>query len=78
MDSCSSIAIIPIKRTGKHAANTPCIFEMEINEIIGIESPQIVILTTIHLKDESEPTQIPLTLIHPSHKVIQVVKHTII
>ena len=35
-------------------------------------------LPSIHLKDEVEPGQIPLTLINLSHDVIQVTKHILI
>ena len=31
-----SIATIPAKGTGKYTANTPCIFEVEIDYIIGV------------------------------------------
>ena len=35
-------------------------------------------LPPVHLKDEVNPGQVPLTLINLLHKVIQVAKHTII
>ena len=67
-----------LKLTDKCIATTPCILKVEIDEILTIQNPQLVMLPTVHLKDEVEPLQKPLTLINLSYGTIQTAKHTII
>ena len=55
------IATTPIKLTGGYVITTPCILEVDTNEIITIQNSQLVMLSVIHLKDEVEPVQVPLT-----------------
>ena len=66
-----SIATIPTKWIGKCDATTPSIFEVEIDEIIYIKNPQLVMLPTIHLKVEIEPEQVLLAFINLSNYTVQ-------
>ena len=43
---------------------------MEIDEIVNIQNHQLVMLLMVHLKDEVELAQIPLTLINLSHDAL--------
>ena len=52
-----SIVTIPTKQTGKYDAITPCIVEVEIEEIVCLQNAQLVLLPTVHLKDEVEQEQ---------------------
>ena len=72
------IETIPTKRTDKYVANTLCIFQIEIDEIIGIQNSKLVMLPTAYSKGEANPGKIRLTSINLSHNVVQVAKHTII
>ena len=47
-----SIVPIPSGKTGTFATNTSCIFKAEINEKIGVQNSQLLMLLTVHLKDE--------------------------
>ena len=58
-------------------AHTPCIYEVDIDKIIGIQNPPVM-LPTINLKDEVEPGQVPLSLICLLHQVILAAKHNVI
>ena len=73
-----SVVTIPTKRTGKCDATTPCIFEVDVDEIISIQNLQLITLPTVHLKDEVEPQQVPLTFIKLLYDTVQVAKHTVI
>ena len=33
------IMILPSRKTGKYTTNTPCMYEVEINKIIGVQTP---------------------------------------
>ena len=55
------IATISTKQTGKSITTGPCILEMKVDEIITIQNPVLVMLPTVHLKDEVEPGQVLLT-----------------
>ena len=72
-----SIAAIPAKLTCKCITATPCILEMEIDEIVNIQNPQLVMLPTVHLKDVVEPAQVLLTCINLSYDAILITKHTV-
>ena len=67
----------PTKLTGKCITAMPCLLEMEVDEIITIQNPPLVMYPKVHLKDKLEPVQIPLTLIHLSHDAIQIAKYTV-
>ena len=56
------IAPIPTKLTDRCITTTPCILEVEIDGVTYIQNPQLVMMPTVHLKDEVEPVQIPLTV----------------
>ena len=49
--SAQSIVTVPTRKAGKCASNTPCIYEIEINDIIGVQNSQLVMLPMVHLKD---------------------------
>ena len=53
--------MIPIKLTDKCITATPCILKVDSDEIVNIQSPQVVVILTVHLKDELEPAQVLLT-----------------
>ena len=55
-----------------------CIFEVEIDEIISIQSPQLVMLPTVYLKDEVEPEQVPIIFIDLLHAAVHVTTHIVI
>ena len=40
----------------------PCIYEVSLNEIITGDYPNLVMLSTIHMKNEVDPTQAPTVL----------------
>ena len=46
---------VPTKTTGKCTTKTQCIFDMEIDEILGVQNLQLVVLPTVHLQDEVVP-----------------------
>ena len=48
------IANIPTKITCKCITVTPCILKVEINEMLSIQTPHLIILPTVHLKDAIE------------------------
>ena len=64
------IARIPIKFIGRCITTTS--LEVEINGVISIQNPQLVMMLMVHLKDEIQQAQIPLTLVHLSSDVIQI------
>ena len=72
-----SIVTLPTKRNGKYNATTQCIFEVEINEIINIQSPQLIMLLTAHLKEKTEPEKVPFTFINVLHNTVQIAKNTV-
>ena len=74
--SICSIVPIPTKGTGKCTTSTPCIFDVQIDEMIDVQSPKFIMLPTVYLRDKVEPAQVPLTLINLSHDVIWVAKDT--
>ena len=47
-----SVVTIPTRKTGRCTTNTPCIFEVDINKILSVNSLQLVMLQTFHLKCE--------------------------
>ena len=55
---------MPTKLTSKCIATNLCILEVEIDKIITIQNPQLIMLPTVLLKDEVGPTQVLLTLIN--------------
>ena len=71
------IAAKIIKLTGQCIASTPYILDVEINELISMQNTQLVMISTVHLKEEVEPAQVPLTLKMFSDDMLQVDKHTI-
>ena len=62
-----STATIPTKMTSMCTSKTLCIFDMVIDEIIGVQYPQLFMLPIVSLKDEVEPGHI--TLINLLHDV---------
>ena len=69
---------MPTERTGKYNTTTTCIFEIETDEILSIQNPQLIMLPTVHLKDEIEQEQVPITFIDLSPVPIWVAIHTTI
>ena len=67
-DHC--IATKPIKVTGKCITTTPCILAVEMAKVIPIQNPQLIMISMVHLKDEAEPAQVPLTLINLSYDIM--------
>ena len=59
-------------------ANSLHIFQVEINQITGIQNPHFAMLPAVHLKDEVDLWQVPLTLSNLLDEVIQVAKHMMI
>ena len=57
------IVTVPTRLTHKCIATTPCILEVEIDERVHIQNAELIVLPTVHLKDEVGSTQVPLTLI---------------
>ena len=55
------IAIIPNKLTNKFIATASCILKVEMDEMITIQNPQLVMLPMVHLKDEVQQALVPLT-----------------
>ena len=51
---------------------------MEIDEIISIQNNQLVMLSTVHLKDDAEPEDVLLTFTNLPHDAVQISKHTAI
>ena len=49
-----------------------------INEILGVQNPQLFMLPIVHLKDEIKPDHVSVTLLNLSHDVIQVAKHALV
>ena len=49
------IGMILTKLTGKCISPTPCILELEIDEMVNIQNPHLVMLQVVHLKDKIEP-----------------------
>ena len=56
-----SIATIPTKLTGKCITATPCVLEVETDEIVRIQNPQLDMLPMVHFKDDIQPAQVLLT-----------------
>ena len=52
-----SLATIPTKINGKCIAVIPYILEVDINETISIQNPQLIMLPMAHLQDEIEPQE---------------------
>ena len=73
-----SNATIPMKMTGKGTAKIACIFQVEIDEILGIQQPTVNHVANCSFKGKVEPGQVPLSLINLLHEAIQIAKHTII
>ena len=71
------IVTTPTKVNGKCITGTPCILEVEIDELTTIQNLQLVILPTVHLKDEVEPDQVLLTLTDFPYDAIQIARHTV-
>ena len=69
---------IPTEKTGKCITNTPCIFQVEANEIIGVQNSKLVTLPTVHLKSKVKLGQALLTLINLSHNVLYVMKYILL
>ena len=65
-----SIAMLLTKLAGKCITAIPCILEVEIDEIVSVHSLQLTMLPMVHLKEEIEPAQVPLTIIDISHDAI--------
>ena len=71
------IVTILTKLSGKYIVTTSCILQVEIDEVISIWEPQLVMVPTVHLKDEAKPAQLLLTTINLLDELIQIGKHTI-
>ena len=69
------IATMPPTLTGK--CYYSMYIEVEINEI-SIQTPQLVMIPTVHLEVKVKPAQVPLTLKILSDDVIQTAKKTTI
>ena len=52
-DHC--ISAIPTKLTGKCITANPCTLEVEMDEMVSIQNIQLIILLTVHMKDETGP-----------------------
>ena len=72
------IANKPIKLTGKCIATTLCILEVKIDDVIFIQNLQLDKILMAHLRDEVEPTNVLLTLVHLSYDVAQTTRYTLI
>ena len=56
--SVHCIATAAAKLTGKCVTTTQCIFKVEIDRIITVWNPHLIMLPTAHLKEKVEPAQV--------------------
>ena len=58
--------------------NQPCAYDVQMSEIMITHNTQLVMLPTIHLKDEMEPNHVPTKLVNFSNESLHVGKHVIL
>ena len=73
-----SIATIPIKRTGTCIASTPCVYKVQANKILKTQNPQLVMLPTVHLKNDIEQDHFPFKCITFLNDPVHLTKYTLI
>ena len=50
-----------MKRTGTCTQSIPCVYEAHVNEISITQNSQLVMLPTMHFKNEIEPNHVLIT-----------------
>ena len=56
-----SIVTIPTRRNSKCTSSTPCVYELQVNEMFITQDPEVFMLPAIYLKNETEPDHVPIT-----------------
>ena len=64
------IVTILTKLNSKCITATPCILEVDIDEMVSIQNLKLIMLPMVHLKNKIEPVQVQLTIINSSHNAI--------
>ena len=72
--SAQSIVTTPTRNLGTCTSNTPCICELQVNEILTTQM-QLVMLPTVLLKNEVELDKVPFTVLNLWNDPIQLTKH---
>ena len=70
-----SIAIVLTKKTGTCIPNMLCAYDVQVNEILIAQNPQLIMLLTIQLKNEIKPDHVPVTFINFSNDPVQLTKN---
>ena len=64
-----------LQRTGTWMASTPCMYEVQANEILVIPHVQLVMIPIMHLKNEIEPDHIPVTSVNLLNDPVQLLQY---
>ena len=58
IEICASYIVTQhTRKTGKCSTNVPCVYVVEVNEMLGVHSLRLVMLPIVHLKDAIIPDQ---------------------
>ena len=68
--------MIPRRKSGIGISNMACMYELQVDAVLITQNPQLVMIPTVHLQNETEPDQVPVTLVSLSRDSAQLTKHT--
>ena len=73
--SAHSFATLPIRQPGTCIPSLPCINEVQAHKILVTKNMQLVILPTLHLKNEIKPDYKLITFVNLRNDQLQLTKH---